>query len=253
MARRGFTLVEVAVAVAVLAILAGAMAPMALKAVHQQREAATRESLRLAFEAMFGARDRRVANMRADFGFDPDRGCAALPFLLTRSWGKVPAYGPHDGASFPWGWNGPYWQGPVRGGAPVDAWGNPIELVFDEARGTWQVHSPGPDRLTSVDDLYYPPVPAAKGAYQATVLVVITREAEDIGGTLALSCGGNQGLRLATETKAIDAKAPSQSFTFRAPAGGMQLEFKPTTGTFKPFTVPMDLLPGQTRDVGVRL
>lgn len=251
--RRGFSLLEMAVGIAVMAILAGTMAPLAVKALDRHREAATRESLRLAFEALFGSRDHRVANLRADFGFDPKESHKTLPFLVANCWSAhVPAFGLHEGAVFPWGWNGPYWQGPVHGKVPVDAWGSPIDLVY--AHGGWQVHSPGRDRQKGADDLYYPPFPATESSYQATVLVVITRESEDIGGTLALRYGGNaEGALASSKVLTIEAKGSPQSFSFQAPAGGMQLEFTPTTGGFKAFAVPMDLLPGQTRDVEVRL
>ena len=254
MGRRGFSLLEAAVSIAVVAILAGMTAPMALKALHQRRVAATRASLKLAFEAMFGARDRRVANMRADFGFDPKVSCKTLPFLVTRSWGHVPPFGRNDGALLPWGWNGPYWQGPVLNGNPVDAWGNPIDLIHDAARGTWQLHSPGPDRRKGDDDVVYPPVPASESAFQATVLVVVTREGPDLGGKLTLRYGGDKGAHMAVApVQTLAAKASPQTFTFTAPAGTMQLEFTPTTGAFKAFVLPMDLLPGQTREVTVKL
>lgn len=256
MGRRGFSLVEMAVVVAIMAILAGMMAPMALKALGRHREAATRESLKLAFEAMFGARDRRVANMRADFGFEPgQRDYPDLPFLVNReAWGEVPAFGAREGATFPWGWNGPYWQGPVQKGNPVDAWGNPIGLVF--RHGGWQVHSPGPDRRGGgADDLYYPPVPMPPEAFRVTVLLVINREGPSIAGTVALRYGGNRSKDLATTpAQPIHATASPQTFTFTAPAGAMRLEFQPADGaSFKAFALPMDILPGQTREIEVRL
>jgi hypothetical protein len=86
------------------------------------------------------------------------------------------------------------------------------------------------------------------------VLVVVAREGPDIGGKVILRYGGNRESRMAVSpAQQIDAKASPQSFTFTAPAGTLQLEFTPTTGAFKPFLLPMDLLPGQTREVEVKL
>lgn len=250
----GFTLIEAAVAVAAVSILAGAMMPLALKALNKQRAATTRKHLKLAFEAMFGVRDRRVANMRADFGFDPTHSHATLPFLVSRAWGQVPPYGLHPGSSFYWGYNGPYWQGPVLSGVPVDAWGHPISLRYDATAGTWQLHSLGPDRARGEDDLYYPTIPASANSFKASVLLVITRISADIGGTVTLRYGGNTRSHLAsTPAVPIAPFASPQSMPFRVPAGGMELRFTPTSGAFKTFTIPMDLLPGQTREVQVSL
>jgi hypothetical protein len=251
---RAFSLLEATLAVAMLSLVAGLMAPLALKTLNQGRAASTRHGLRRAFEAMFGARDRRVANMRADFGFDPADSFKTLPFLVSRSWGEVPAFGPNDGASFHWGYNGPYWLGPVVAGNPVDAWGSPIQLLHDRTRGTWQLRSLGPDKAESADDLYYPATPAAVNSFRAAVLVVITRASRDIAGTVTLRYGGDTGSRLAASTpEPIRGQADRQSLRFWPPAGAMELVFRPREGGFEPFTLPMDLLPGQTREVEVRL
>ena len=49
-----FSLIEVVVAICVTLILAGMLIPLAGKAINQQREIKTRESLKTAFEGMFG-------------------------------------------------------------------------------------------------------------------------------------------------------------------------------------------------------
>ena len=255
--RRGFTLIEAVVAVAVVSILAGMAAPLALRILDQKREAATRKSLKLAFEALFGARDRRAANMRADFGFEPNGSLPNLPLLVSRAgsgW-PVPQYGPNDHASFNWGYNGPYWQGPVADGRPVDAWGHPIDLIFRNpglgpGQCTWQLHSQG---RGAGGDLYYPPVPATVNSYTATILVVITRVSEAIAGTVTLRHCGAGWATLSRAQQAIDPGNSPQSFSFLAPAGVMELVFTPSSGGFRGFTMPMDVLPGQTREVRVNL
>jgi prepilin-type N-terminal cleavage/methylation domain-containing protein len=255
--RRGFTLIEAVVAVAVVSILAGMAAPLGLRILEQRREAATRKGLKLAFEALFGARDRRVANLRADFGFEPAGSLSSLALLVSRAaagW-PVPPYGPNDHASFNWGYNGPYWQGPVAGGRPVDAWGHPIDLIFRNpglGRGlcTWQVHSPG---RGAGGDLYYPPVPATVSSYTATILVVITRVSEAIAGTVTLRTCGAGWATLRRAEQPIDSGASPQSFSFLAPSGVMEVVFTPSSGGFRGFTMPMDVLPGQTREVRVNL
>lgn len=267
---RGFSLVEAAVVVAVLTIMAGMMLPLGLKVLNQRREAATRKSLQLAFEAMFGARDRRVANMRADFGFEPDQRYDTLPFLVAPAgpWADVPAYGLHVGmyrtGSFPWGYNGPYWQGRVRGNIPLDAWGRPIGLRFHG--GGWQVFSLGADgrvnRAEGVgDDLYYPPVPAPIANYNATVLLVVTidpgRPERFLGGFAVPWYRGNRDRALVRyhPPLMLTGLRETQSQAFTVPAGPVELELggrrdgRPEDLR----TIPMDLLPGELREVRVTL
>jgi len=54
-ANRGFSLIEMAVVIGVMAILAGALAPLGIKALNQTREAETRRNLQTAFEHLFGS------------------------------------------------------------------------------------------------------------------------------------------------------------------------------------------------------
>lgn len=270
--RRGFTLVEAAVAVGVVAILAGLMAPMAARVLDQRRKAATREGLRRAFEAMFGSRDRRIANMRADFGFEPPEGeYRNLRFLVARSgpWARVPAFGDH-GQRFQWGYNGPYWLGDTRDGVPVDAWGSPIELVCEGGRV--QVRSRGPrrERGRAEDDLVYPPEPVPLDGYRSRVLVVVTPSQGAPAGQVSLVHGGNREAHARVDGPFLLTGEATQARTFSAPAGGMEVDFAPLPGPegkgerpadgkgkgappFLERAIPMDLLPGETREVRVTL
>jgi hypothetical protein len=91
----------------------------------------------------------------------------------------VPSFGKHDGSAFAYGYNGPYWQGPVIAGNPVDAWGSPIRLICGFAdpgiwkEPTWQLCSLGPDRKKGNeevdDDLYYPSAPVRVSSYESTL------------------------------------------------------------------------------------
>lgn len=152
---KAFSLIEAAVAIAIMAILAGAAMPLVLKAVNQQREQKTRESLKVAYEGIFGARDRRIVNMVADFGFTP-AASPNLSFMTTQ--GAVRAYAQNVGDPYFWGWNGPYWNGSIQpsagtGGIPLDGWGRPMRLVGSP----WQVVSNGVDGVqNTADDLIYP-------------------------------------------------------------------------------------------------
>jgi prepilin-type N-terminal cleavage/methylation domain-containing protein len=284
--RSGFTLVEAAVAIAVVAILAGATAPMAVKLLDQRRATATRRSLRLAFEAMFGRRDQRIGNMRADFGFSPPPGVLDLGCLVSRrgtAWRNVPDFGLRLPAEYRWGYNGPYWLGDTRNGAPVDAWGSPIEAVV--ADGRVQLVSRG--RLRSrehpEDDLRYPDSPAPLGSFDAQVLVVITQGERKRSGRVVMTFGGNASPTPDQATKEFW-PGPSQTLLFMVPAGTAQVEIRsdllvksatpmetkrehplltdlrsrPSIGsgpgsTLRERVITMDLLPGETREVRVNL
>jgi prepilin-type N-terminal cleavage/methylation domain-containing protein len=156
----GFSLIEAAVAIAIMAILAGAAVPMILKAVNQQREQVTRDGLKVAYEAMFGARDRRIPNMVADFGYQPAAG--DLRDLTARPVGAAVW---QAGPNFYYGWNGPYWNGSLRTvgavNVPADGWGN--ALALQNTGGLWQVVSGGADGnlATPGDNLAYPSQPVA--------------------------------------------------------------------------------------------
>lgn len=205
---RGFTLMEAAIAIAVIAILAGAAVPFALKGVNQAREQRTRQDMRVMWESLFGAQDRRIGNMRSDWGFTPTATLANLgkmTVLTAVPAPNPPAYGP-NGALFSWGWNGPYWLGSVQvNGAqriPVDGWGKAIQLRL--VVGGFQLISGGPNGTINTaagnigptqDDLVYPanPMPLTKVSAQLSVTIRNNR-ATAFNGTIAVRWRTNGGL-----------------------------------------------------------
>lgn len=216
-------MIEVAVAIGVIAILAGAVAPLALKALNQQREQKTRENLKIAFESMFGSRDRRVANMRADYGFNPTATLADLRQMTTRTPAALRTYAP-DGANggLPWGWNGPYWTGPtqaIAGGIqiPVDGWGRAFRLIY--AGGpppTWRLQSPGPNGVFGGavnDDVFYPAAAAPVDNYISTLTVNVSRTNPD-SSTLSLPVTVTVTHRLNGALPSPPAPAPTPSTTW---------------------------------------
>lgn len=267
----GFTLIEAAVAILVIAILAGAMAPLASKAFDQQREARTRELLRAAFEGCFGARDRRVANLRADFGFDPTASQTDLKVLVNRggtSWLGVPSYG--NGYGFLCGWNGPYWTGPVDGNSlPLDGWGTPIRLLVG-ASG-YQTQSAGLDKaFGTADDLLYPTAAVPYLAHNATLTLAVTKSSANITGTATLSfvygtspssttrCTPNLVAAplvgaLAAPAHVVTNTAGTKTYQFNVPAGAVYLQVVPSTGSFTSVGLALDLLPGESRSLAVTL
>ena len=180
---RGFTLVEAATAIGITALLCGMMAPMGPRLLNRHREKETRMRLRMALEGMFGAKDRRVANMGADFGYYPDLARfvdqPGLSVLLDPDLYRAPPWGFHpdvlargQALHCAWGFRGPYWSGPTNHvGDPVDAWGRRIEL---EVMGpdAFRLRSRGPSgRAGAQDNIYYPVESVTLGSYKCQLII----------------------------------------------------------------------------------
>ena len=258
----GFSLIEVVVALAIMAIMAGAALPLMVKALNQQRQQTTRDSMKVAFEAMFGARDRRVQNMRADYGFNPGaltdlRAMMVAPAGL-RTWSAD--------TNFSWGWNGPYWNGSVATvgavNVPADAWGNAYQLENVGAPPTWRLVSGGQDGLiaTTADNLYYPSQPILVSAFDSTVSVTVynyrvptvplptttvTVGMQDRNsGTILRSSPTPAALGAYTFTLVTSTQVPTAAVTVRP--GPVTITLNVTNGTTFTATEVVDLLPGQS-------
>jgi len=172
----GFTLIEVAVILAVLAILAATITPAILRQFVDAKVAATRSSAKALYEAMAGRSD-----VKGDYGFLGDMGrLPTRPDELVKPPAGVPAY---DGATtfrrVGVGWKGPYLAvGETKEGFLRDGWGREYQTT---PHG--QVRSAGPDGVfDSEDDIVYPPEPPRLGS---RVMVTVKREyAEGDGSTI---------------------------------------------------------------------
>jgi len=151
--RAGFTLVEILIAVALVSLLAGALAPLAARQLQAGRRQATRERMDTLVRAMVG-------DERSDtFGYLGEMGGLPPTLADLNDPAGKPAYtvDPNDGVGY--GYNGPYAPSASAPTDPVvDAWG--LAYQYDPARA--QIVSSGPDRiLGNADDLTRPanPVP----------------------------------------------------------------------------------------------
>ena len=114
--RRGFTLVEVIVILAVLSVLAAIAVPMALRIFETAAEDATREEMDNLKKAMIGDTRKLQGSFRSDFGFLGNIGClpTVLGNLLTPD--SLPTPFVFDTAKQAGaGWNGPYITGATVG------------------------------------------------------------------------------------------------------------------------------------------
>ena len=265
--REGFTLIEAAVAIAIVAILAGAIAPLAVKAINQQREFRTREAMKACFEGMFGARDRRVANMRADFGWDPGASLNDLSAMVVRTGTSGPGAiidFTSDSQGLFFGYNGPYWNGTVNGSnQPLDGWGNPIRLRWFTATNSWQAFSLGANNADDTtlasttplgDDLAYPIVPAPVQSFKAGLILNISK-LSTLTGTVTVTDRLDGVTHTATLTgtpTTLSSGYTTQTFSCNPVSGGVKITITRSSGT-SPIYFVLDLLPGEVRQFDVSI
>jgi hypothetical protein len=149
----GFTLIEVTVIVAVLAILATAITPMILQQIVDAKMETTRKEAKLLHEAVLGRPD-----VPGSFGFFGDMGRypSSLKELVKPATG-TPFFTTVTFRNVGMGWKGPYINtGDSKDDALIDAFGR--EYV---QTNIGQVRSAGPNGIfDDDDDILYPPNPA---------------------------------------------------------------------------------------------
>lgn len=166
---RGFTLLEMTVALAIIAILAAVATPMILNRLLEARRQATEQEARLLYEAVVGAEGDG-----GSFGFVGDLGRLPASFeQLAQAYG-LPAYTVQTTRGVGMGWRGPYISsGASAGDYLTDAFGRPYT-----GASTGQVRSAGPDGLAgTTDDIVYPPAPPViTGTVHVKVKTVVDRK-----------------------------------------------------------------------------
>ncbi len=150
-ASTGFTLIEMALAVAVMAILVAVATPVIMQRIVDARIEATREEARNLYEAMVGRPDQS-----GGFGFVGDMGRLPASFQQLVQPSGLPMYATYT-RGVGMGWKGPYINtGTSATDYLLDGFGRPYSGV-----ATGQVRSTGPDGLDgTADDIVYPPNPA---------------------------------------------------------------------------------------------
>jgi general secretion pathway protein G len=242
---RGFTLIEVIVAVAIISIMAGVIMPISYRIWEKREVEETRQAMRVLKQAMVGDPALYQGGIRTDYGFVGDNGelPEGLADLLA------------DSGVFA-GWNGPYL---AAGFDPLDydkdAWGEPLRYsaAFDAfgRRVSASLVSSGPDRLPgTADDIdassdpelqialseVTPAADIAAGiSYTVSVSELdaspvyytsVTASYRDRGGTLVTRAAGCQQLNVGLVQKTVPRTASISyvsSFPVRLPVGRVVL------------------------------
>ncbi|MEX2270831.1 MAG: prepilin-type N-terminal cleavage/methylation domain-containing protein [Vicinamibacterales bacterium] len=167
-AARGFTLLEMSIALAIIAILAAVATPMILNRILEGRINATGEEAQVLYEAMVG----REAE-QGSFGFVGDIGRLPASFGELAQPSGLPAYTVSTVRGVGMGWKGPY----INTGASAtdyltDAFGRPYT-----GASTGQVRSTGPDGIAgNADDIVYPPAaPVITGRVHVNVKAILEK------------------------------------------------------------------------------
>jgi prepilin-type N-terminal cleavage/methylation domain-containing protein len=185
----GFTLIEVIIVIAILAVVAGAMAPLAVQSINGSRRDLTNKRQEFIYRAIFGDPSAPGSGFISDIGRLP-----ALNLAELTTPGSLPIYSLQPcGSRSPYlsegistaglpidvlqpcgigmGWRGPYLlEGANAAGLPVDGWGTP--MVLQEG----QIRSAGPDQNmnTVADNLVYPSTPIASNNINGSIVLTVT-------------------------------------------------------------------------------
>lgn len=146
---RGVTLIEVVVALAILALLVGVIAPLIAQSIRAERERETIEQMKRIYTAIMG-------NPRlGDWGYLGEVG--NLPGSLNDLVAKPPGvpafafYTNHVG----YGWRGPYIE--LESDEIVDAWNGSFQYSTADGLPQGQIKSAGPDKAFGTsDDIVFP-------------------------------------------------------------------------------------------------
>jgi len=213
----GFTLIEIIIVIAVMAVLAGAMAPLVSNSIDRTREDVTKQRLITVFTAIVGPEDSQGSGFLADIGRLPSRSPNPLTELTNRFSSPVYSTGGHTG-NVGMGWRGPYvTDGIDTSGRPIDGWGYPLDFGVV---GYGQLRSAGRDHVMGdADDLVYPANALTIDNFRSTVNLSIQVLDNSATPPTYVQHGDSVRFYYAVDGAEQSALITSQPFSFILPHG----------------------------------
>lgn len=180
--RRGFSLIETVVAMAIMGILLGGSVPLILQSLGAKRERVTLERMTAIHEAIVGDTALGESGFFGDIGDFP----GALSDLVSRPAG-LSAFAFYTN-NIGYGWRGPYLE--LEFGTLKDGWGNAFQYSTADGLPEGQIRSAGrDDTFGTSDDIVFPYLPSGeKVEKDATLLVTV--QVDDTSVAADLQGGG---------------------------------------------------------------
>ncbi len=208
---QGFTLIEVIIVIAILAIVAGAMAPLAVRMIDSTREDTTVKRQQLIYRAIVGDPSAPGAGFLSDIGRVPD---AALMELATS--GALPLYA-LDPCGVGAGWRGPYiLEGVDSNGRPLDGWGKPMDFSGGQIRSGGQDQ----DLNTAADNIVYPSTPITVNNVTSGMNLGVLALSTDVSPPVFAHAGGQITVYYAQDGVMQSQSLASGSGTYSYPSAG---------------------------------
>lgn len=182
MRRKGFTLIEIVVATAIISLLVGILVPLTVQVLKVSRERVTIERMKTVYGAIMG--DPALG----DFGFLGDIGNfpSALSDLISKPV-SLATFAFHTN-NVGYGWRGPYLDleyEPLK-----DGWGNDFKYSTAAGLPEGQIKSAGPDgTFDNSDDIVFPFLPSGEKVEKNAPLL-ITVAVDDTSVAANLQGGG---------------------------------------------------------------
>ncbi len=224
---KGFTLMEVIIVIAILAIVAGAMAPLASRAIDSSRQDLTVKRQRLIYQAIMGDALTSGSGFLSDIGRLPNPALAELSVM-----GALPPYA-IQACGIGAGWRGPYLQDGIdTSGRPLDGWGTPMDFVNGQIRSSGLDR----DRNTAADNLLYPANPIVANNINGRVIITVMTLESSSGQPIYAPSTGQATIYFAQNGALQSAVLDSQtgSYTYPPQTAGLPQGIYAVTATRDP-------------------